>query len=210
MTGIDLALKLARLRSKARKLLGLTNPADILPLPCPGCSQVTLKRRHFLQYSTGPKKLDDAEVDRIDCTNCGLDWPYERYRHLCEIWVQEDEMERDKLEKQLEESNRELEITRWLLAKRDWQFALAAECTDIPAAVFVKEVVMVDVTPWDQLMTDKDIAALIGVSDSTVRSWASRGLIARHTVDDGSVLFEAREVWEYAKTTRGATRTTVA
>jgi predicted site-specific integrase-resolvase len=49
-------------------------------------------------------------------------------------------------------------------------------------------------------MNDRDLAAIVCVSDSTVRRWASQGSITRHTAEDGSVLFWAPEVVEYAKT----------
>jgi predicted site-specific integrase-resolvase len=44
------------------------------------------------------------------------------------------------------------------------------------------------------------IAIYLQVSDATVRSWASRGHIALRTADNGSTMFLASEVWEYAET----------
>jgi hypothetical protein len=207
LSGIQLALQLTDLRHKARKLLNLTNPIEVLSVPCPHCNEYELVRTHRLKYSSGGTTPRAEEIDRIDCRGCGLDWPYSRYHHLCEIFVKEDEMERDKLQKKLDESGRELALTKWLLAKREWQFALALECTDIPASVFA-ETVLAPVEPdnLDDYMTDKEISALVGVSDATVRSWASRGHIERHSADDGSTTFLAREVWEYA-TTNATTRT---
>jgi predicted site-specific integrase-resolvase len=55
----------------------------------------------------------------------------------------------------------------------------------------------------DAKVSDKDAANLIGVSDSTIRNWASKGAITRHTADDGSVVFDAGEIWAYAKTMAG-------
>jgi hypothetical protein len=201
MTGVQLALQLAELRHKARTLLNLTNPLDKLSLPCPGCNEYELVRTHRLKYTSGGKQLEDDQVDRIDCGSCGLDWPYSRYRHLCEIFVTEEEMKSEKLQAQLDTANRELALVKWILAKREWQFSLALECTDIPASVFA-ETVLAPVEPdnLDDYMTDKDIAALVCVTDSTIRSWAHRGHITRHTADDGSTVYHAREVWNYATT----------
>lgn len=54
----------------------------------------------------------------------------------------------------------------------------------------------------DDLMSDKDVAVLIGVAESTVRKWASRGLIKRHTHDDGSTAFLVAEVVEMMRSRR--------
>jgi hypothetical protein len=209
LSGVQLALRLTDLRHKARKLLNLTNPLDKLSLPCPHCNEYELVRTHRLQYSSGGKKPSDEETDRIDCGSCGIDWPYSRYQHLCEIWVKDDEMEREKLQKQLDQTANELALTKWLLAKREWQFTLALQCTDVPASVFA-ETVLAPVEPdnLDDYMSDKDIAAIVGVADSTIRSWAHRGAIKRHTADDGSTVYLAREVWTYATTNTSGRTTT--
>lgn len=48
----------------------------------------------------------------------------------------------------------------------------------------------------DEFMSDRDVAHLVGVSDATVRVWASRGLINRHTAPDGSTRYLVREVMD--------------
>jgi hypothetical protein len=187
MTGAELALKLTEIRRKARSFLALTTPADKLSLPCPRCNEYELTRRH--------ERRKSKEIDQIECGACDLNWPYEQYRNLTLIWVKEDEMEREKLQKQLETEKTRRELVEWLLAKREWQLSLALDCPDNPAV--------------DAYMSDKDVANLIGVSDSTVRSWATRGQITRHTADDGSIVFLASEVWEFAKTNLGGRAATI-
>lgn len=202
-TGLQIALQLHDLRRRARKLLALTSPQDKLSTPCPGCNQIELHRRH-------EKPADRREIDQIDCGNCGLSWPYERYRHLCLIWVKEDEMEREKLQQQLDEEREKRQLAEWLLAKRNWQLTLGLECPDVPASEFARTI-LDEPTPEpdpDELMTDRDIANVVGVADSTVRSWATRGHITRHTADDGSTLYNAHEVWEYAKSAAGGRNAT--
>lgn len=54
----------------------------------------------------------------------------------------------------------------------------------------------------DDLMSDKDIACLVGVADSTVRKWASDGLINRHIAQDGSTAFLVQEVWDMLRNRR--------
>lgn len=201
MRGAEIALRLVELRRRARNLLALTNSNDKLALPCPSCAQYELRRRHEYRRS--------REIDQIDCAACHLTWPYERYRQLCLIWVKEDEMERDKLQKQLDTERKRRELAEWCLAEREWQFGLALDCTDISAAEFAKTVLTSTAPDNDALLSDRDVAAYVGVSDSTVRSWASRGHISRHTAADGSTLFLAREVWEYAKTNAGGRAATV-
>ena len=128
MSGAEIALRLVETRRRARTLLALTNPNDKLTLPCPACSQYELIRRHEYRRT--------KEIDQIDCTICGLTWPYERYRQLCLIWVKEDEMERDKLQKQIDNERAHRNLAEWLLAERNWQFNLALACTNISAAEF--------------------------------------------------------------------------
>lgn len=202
MTGAELALRLTRLRGKARSFLLLTNPVDKLVLPCPRCSQYELTRRH--------ERRDYGEIDQIECGSCNLDWPYEQYRNLTLIWVKEDEMEREKLQKQLETEKARRELAEWLLAKREWQLTLALDCTDVSASAYVATILAEPENPdLDAYMSDKDIANLVGVSDSTVRSWASRGQVTRHTAEDGSTVFLASEVWAFAKTNTGGRSATV-
>lgn len=201
LSGVQFALQLTELRHKARKLLNLTSSSDKLSLPCPYCNEYELVRTHRLKYSSGELSMNHDEMDRVDCGNCGRDWPYSRYQHLCQILAEDEEMKSEELQKQLDDTARELAWAKWLLAKREWQFALALECTDIPASVWA-ETVLIPTEPdnLDDYMSDKDIAALVRVSDSTIRVWASRGHITRHIADDGSTVFHAREVWEYAVT----------
>lgn len=202
MTGAELALKIIQIRRKARRFLMLTTPQDKLSLPCPRCNEYQLSRRH--------EKHGSREIDQIDCGACQLSWPYEQYRNLTLIWVKEDEMERDKLQKQLDSEKTRREWAEWLLAKREWQFALALDCPDVSASQFAATVLAdTDNPQTDVYMSDKDIANLIGVSESTVRSWASRGQIARHTGEDGSTVFLASEVWAFAKTNTGGRAATV-
>lgn len=201
MNGAEIALQLVELRHRARKLLALTNPHDSLTLPCPSCGQYELVRRHEYRGS--------REIDQIDCGACNLSWPYERYRQLCLIWVKEDEMEREKLQKQLDTERKRREMAEWLLAKREWEFSLALDCPDVSAAEFAATVLASTAPDNDAYMSDKDIAAYVGVSDSTVRAWASRGHITRHTAEDGSTMFLAREVWEYATTNANGRASTV-
>jgi hypothetical protein len=203
MDGVDLALKLVQLRSSARSLLALTTPHDKLSVPCPHCNTYELVRTHRTIRTVGGK---NREIDQINCGNCGLDWPYERYRQLCLIWVKEDEMEREKLQKQLDHEKARREMAEWLLAKREWQLSLAAECTNITAADFAATVLEVDDTPSDLLMSDNELAAYLSVADSTIRSWATRGHITRHTADDGSTLYNAAEVIAHHNSDRKATR----
>ena len=206
MSGVELALTLRAVHRTARSLLALTTPQDKLSMPCPGCNEYELIRSHrTINTVAGETK----EIDQIDCGACQLSWPYERYQQLCLIWVKEDEMEREKLQKALDTEKARREFVEWLLAKREWQFGLALECTDVSAAEFAKTVLSSDAPDGELLMSDKDIAALIGVSESTVRSWASRGHIERHTDDDGATVFLAREVWEHAKTQAGGRASTV-
>lgn len=201
MTGCDIALKLVELRGRARSLLALTTPNDRMPVPCPYCNQLELVRsRHTINLVSG----ETEEVYEIDCGSCGLNWPYERYEHLCEILAKEDEVEREKLQKQLDAEKERRELAEWLLAKREWQFSLALACTDVSASVFAATVLTAEMPDLDEYMSDKDIAAMLAVADSTVRVWASRGAITRHVADDGSTVFLAREVWEYARGRRSA------
>lgn len=193
MTGAELALKLIELRRKARSFLALTTPLDKLSLPCPRCNQYELTRKH--------ERRRNREIDQIDCGACSLNWPYEQYRNLTLIWVRDDEMEREKLQKQLDTERERREMAEWVLAKREWQLSLALDCTDVSAAAYAATILSDPGIPEaDALLSDKDVANLVGVSDSTIRSWASKGAITRHTADDGSVVFAAGEVWDHAKT----------
>lgn len=202
MTGAEIAWKIYQLRRKARSFLALTLPIDKLSLPCPRCGKYELTRRH--------ERRNNTEIDEINCGACQLDWPYDQYRNLTLIWVKEDEMERDKLQKQLDTEKARRELVEWLLAKREWQITLALDCPDVSAAEFAATILTDADTPdADAYMSDKDIANLIGVSDSTVRSWASRGQITRHTADDGTTLFLASEVWQFAKTNLGGRAATI-
>lgn len=205
MIGAELALEIVTLRRKARQLLALTSPIEKMGLPCPYCDEYELVRTHrTINLVNGGTK----EIDQIDCGACNLSWPYERYQQLCLIWVKEDEMEREKLQKQLDTEKARRELAEWLLAKREWQLSLGLDCTDVLASDFVSAILTTAEEPDDDAyLSDKDIATLVGVSDSTVRSWASRGRITRHTADDGTITFHAREVWEYAKSNAGRTAT---
>jgi hypothetical protein len=133
LTGLQIAHRIVELRRKARSLLAMTAPNDKLSLPCPGCNQCELSRRHILTIS-------GKEVDEIHCGNCALTWPYDRYRQLCLIVVKEDEMERDKLHKQLETERLHRETAEWLLAEMKWHFTLALECRNVSAAEFAAAV----------------------------------------------------------------------
>lgn len=202
MSGAELALKLIELRLKARSFLMLTTPADKLSLPCPRCNQYELTRRH--------ERRGSREVDQIECGACDLNWPYEQYRNLTLIWVRDDEMEREKLQKQLDTEKSLRELAEWLLAKREWQITLALDCTDVSASAFAATILAdPDEPEADAYMSAKDIANLVGVSDSTIRSWATRGQITRHTSDDGSTVYLASEVWEHAKTNTSSRTSTV-
>lgn len=194
MSGAELALQLIQTRRKARAFLEDNSPADKLDLPCPRCSEYKLTRRH--EHRNG------KQIDEIDCGECGLSWPWEQYRNLTKIWVREDEMEREKLQKQLDTERSRRELAEWLLAKREWQLTLALDCTDVSAAAYAATVLAEPDHPEaDAYLTDRDVANLVGISESTVRSWATRGQITRHTGEDGSVTFLASEVWALAKTT---------
>ncbi|MEH3135372.1 MAG: hypothetical protein PGN30_10270 [Mycolicibacterium neoaurum] len=204
-TGNQIALKIRSIHRDARSILALNNPVDKLSLPCPHCNEYELVRSHrTITHLSGRTE----EIDRLDCAACNLNWPYARYQHLIHIWVKEDEMEREKLQEELAVEKRRREVAEWLLAKREWQLNLALQCPDVSAAEFAHTIVNSDPEPGEELMTDKDIAALIGVSDSTVRVWATRGRITRHPGDDGAVLFNAREVWDYAMTAAGGRNAT--
>ncbi|OBK92397.1 hypothetical protein A5646_03590 [Mycobacterium sp. 1245499.0] len=204
MAGAELALELIKVRRKARNFLMLTAPTDKMALPCPYCGEYELVRCH--RTIKGHTK----EIDQIDCGNCQLSWPYERYQHLCEIWVKEDEMEREKLQKQLDSEKTRREIAEWLLAEREWQLSLAFDFPDVSASVFVTTILSgSDTSPPEAFMSDRDIANMLNVSDSTVRSWASRGQITRHTAEDGSTVFLASEVWAFAKTNTGGRASTM-
>lgn len=201
MSGAELALKLIELRRKARSFLALTTPLDKLSLPCPRCNQYELTRKH--------ERRRNREIDQIDCGACSLNWPYEQYRNLTLIWVRDDEMEREKLQKQLDTEKERRELAEWLLAKREWQLALALDCTDVSASAFAATILTdPDIPDADAYLSDKDIANFVGVSDSTVRSWASRGQITRHTDGDGATVYLASEVWAYAKTNTGGRTST--
>lgn len=134
ITGLQIAQHLAELRRRARTLLAVTTPRDKLPYPCPGCNQPELSRRQ-------DKPAGRAEIDQIDCSHCGLSWPYDRYQQLCLIWAREDEMERDKLQHQLDTERRRRETAEWLLAESQWRFTLALDCPDITAAEFAATVI---------------------------------------------------------------------
>jgi hypothetical protein len=202
MSGAELALKLIELRRKARSFLALTTPLDKLSLPCPRCNQYELTRKH--------ERRRGREIDQIDCGACSLNWPYEQYRNLTLIWVRDDEMEREKLQKQLDAEKERRELAEWLLAKRHWELTLALDCTDVSAAAFAATILAdPDIPEADALLSDKDVANLVGVSDSTIRSWASRGVIRRQTAEDGSTVFAASEVWEHAKTNTSPRTATV-
>ncbi|WP_156749638.1 hypothetical protein [Mycobacterium sp. E1747] len=202
MTGAELALKLVKLRSKARSFLALTTPKDKLSLPCWRCNQLELTRRHERRGTT--------VIDQVDCAACEKSWPYEQYQNIIAIRVKEDEMEREKLQKQLDSERTRREIAEWLLAERDWQLSLAFDFPDVSASVFVTTILTQnEPQPPEAFMSDKDIANLLNVSDSTVRSWASRGQIQRHTADDGSTVFLASEVWAFAKTNTGGRASTI-
>lgn len=193
-TGVQVALHLVELRRRARKLLALTDDHNRLPLPCPRCNaQRSLTRRH--ERLPGHK-----EIDQISCANCKLDWPYEQYRNLTLIWVRKDEMEREKLEKELAKERQERKVAEFLLAQRDWVISLAMECPDVKIGDFAAMIsATLNSAPPGEFVNDKDAANLVGVLPATIRQWATRGQIARYTADDGSVTFLASEVYEYAK-----------
>lgn len=202
MTGAELALKLIDLRRKARSFLALTTPLDKLSLPCPRCNQYELTRKH--------ERRRNREIDQIDCGACSLNWPYEQYRNLTLIWVRDDEMEREKLQKQLETEKERRELAEWMLAQMEWKLTLGLDCTDVSAAAYVATILAdPNIPEADLMVSDKDAGNLVGVSDSTIRNWASKGAITRHTADDGSVLFSASEVWDHAKTMVGGRASTV-
>lgn len=202
ISGAELGLKLIDLRRRARSFLALTTPLDKLSLPCPRCNQYELTRKH--------ERRRHREIDQIDCGACSLNWPYEQYRNLTLIWVRDDEMEREKLQKQLDSEKERRELAEWLLAKRDWQLNLALDCTDVSAAAYAATILAdPDIPEADAMVSDKDAGNLVGVSDSTIRNWASKGAITRHTADDGSVVFAAGEVWDHAKTMVGGRTSTV-
>jgi hypothetical protein len=206
MTGAELALKLRSVHGAARSLLLLTEPADKLGIPCPRCNEYELTRTHRVINTVGGKA---KEIDDIDCGACKLSWPYQQYRNLCEIWVRKDEMEREKLQEQLDEERQRRELAEWLLAQREWQLSLGLECTDVVAADFVKTILERPEPPnLDDHMSDKDIATIVGVAPATIRKWASQGHIERHTADDGSTTFLAREVWDHSRTNNGGRAST--
>lgn len=192
-TGLQIANQLVNLRRKARSLLALTTPQDKLSMPCPGCNQNELTRSHIVS-------INGKDIDQIDCGSCRLSWPYERYRQLCLIWVKEDEMERDKLQKQLDAERQKREICEWLLAKLEWQLGLGVNCPDVSAAEFARAILESEHDPAAEYLSDRDVAILVGVADSTIRSWAKRGHITRHIADDGSARYLATEVAAYART----------
>lgn len=203
VTGTELVLELIKLRHKARRLLALNNPEEKLNIPCPHCNEKELIRSHRIITSVSGKT---KEIDEIDCS-CGLNWPYERYRQLCLIWVKEDEMERDKLQKALDTEKKHREIIEWLLAERNWQLGLALSCTDISASNFARTVLTTTLHDQeDTLMTDRDLAPIIGVTESTIRSWAHQGRITKHVANDGAMVYLAKEVWDCAKTLRRTRR----
>jgi hypothetical protein len=207
MSGAELALKLIDLRRKARAFLSLTTPLDKLSLPCFRCNQFELTRTHRTINLVNGKT---REIDEINCSACSLHSTYEHYQNLIAIWVRDDEMEREKLQKQLDSEKERRELAEWMLAKRDWQLNLALDCTDVSAAAYAATILAdPDIPEADAMVSDKDAGNLVGVSDSTIRNWASKGVITRHTGDDGSVVFAAGEVWEYAKTTAGGRTSTV-
>jgi transcription elongation factor Elf1 len=201
MSGAEIGLKLVELRRKARSLLALTATNDKLSFPCPRCNQYELTRTHR-QLNT--VNGEQREIDEIGCGSCKFNRSYAHYQNLCAIWVKEDEMEREKLQKQLDAEKERREMAEWLLARREWQLGLALDCTDVSAADYAATILANPNTPDpDAKVSDKDAANLIGVSDSTIRNWASKGAITRHTADDGSVVFDAGEVWAFAKTVAG-------
>lgn len=204
-TGLQIVQHLTELRRRARKLLALTNPGDKewLSLPCPRCNTKSLTRRH-------EKPPGHKEIDQINCANCKLDWPYEQYQNLCLIWVRKDEMERDKLQKELDTVKERLAHAEFYLAERNWQLGLALTCTDIPASVFAQEVLTATVHDTDNLISGKDAAVLVNVAESTIRAWASQGKITKYIADDGSMVFHAKEVWDVATTSRRGTKAATA
>jgi hypothetical protein len=198
MSGAELALKLIEVRRKARSFLSLTTPLDKLSLPCFRCNEFELTRTHRTINLVNGKT---REIDEINCSACSLHSTYEHYQNLIAIWVKDDEMEREKLQKQLDSERERRELAEWVLAKREWQLSLALDCTDVSAAAYAATILSDPGIPEaDALLSDKDVANLVGVAPSTIRGWASDGHIKRHTAEDGSVAFAAGEVWEYAKT----------
>lgn len=200
MTGAELALKLVQVRRKARNFLALTTTNDKLSLPCWRCNQPELTRRH--------ERRGQLVIDQVDCAACKQSWPYEQYKNVIEIAVRVDEMEREKLQKQLDSEKTRREWAEYLLAEREWQLSLALDCPDVSAAAFAATILSGTTEPPEAFMSDRDIANLLNVSDSTVRSWASRGQITRHTAEDGSTVFLASEVWAFAKTGTGGRAST--
>lgn len=198
LTGMQIARRLTDLRGKARTLLALTN--EKMALPCPLCNRRTLRRTSVLAYTSSTVETD--EFDRVKCGECGKEWPYSHYQNLCEIWVMEDEMERDKLQKQLDVACHDREILAWLHAEKVHQFECALGCTDIPASVFAQSVLTYTLHDTESFMSDRDLAPIVGVSESTIRSWASQGLIGKHIAADGARVFHAQEVWNHAKSVR--------
>lgn len=193
MTGAQIALKIIETHAHARKLLGLTETTEVLPLPCPGCDEKQLIRHHTIKYSTGGNKPPDNK-DRVKCRNCGLDWEHDRYQQLIRIWLREEEMRSEELAKKLQTEQMRGELTQWLLAKKTWQLNTIVETIPDLADLVADE----PTNP--QLMTDRDLAALLGINDSTIRQWASRGHITRHTNNDGSTRYDAEEVWNCHQT----------
>jgi hypothetical protein len=197
MTGLKIAQQLADLRRRARALLDV--PLDRIPLPCPHCNETQLVRSQRDIKTVGGKT---NQIDQIDCANCKLNWPYDRYQQLIAIWVKEDEMEREKLQQQLDAVTARCTLAEYLLAEREWQFGLALSCTDIPASVFAQEVLTLSLTDEDNLLSGPDVAVLVGVAESTVRAWASQGRIGKHVAADGAMVYLASEVWNQAATIR--------
>jgi transcription elongation factor Elf1 len=202
MTGLQIARKLTNLRRQARALLDI--PLERLSVPCPHCNEKELVRSHNQVKTLGGKV---KQIDQIDCGNCKLNWPYERYQQLIAIWVREDEMEREKLQAELDALTARCGLAEYLLAEREWQFGLALSCSDIPASVFAQEVLDRKLTDEDNLLSGPDAAVLCGVAESTIRVWASQGKVGKHVAADGAMVYLASEVWSQAATIRRRPRT---
>lgn len=56
----------------------------------------------------------------------------------------------------------------------------------------------------DELMSAKDLEAVLFVPASTLRTWAHRGLLSKYTAEDGSPVYLVSEVLAHRSSTRRA------
>ena len=73
-TGVEAALELLDLHQRARLLITGGSGDARLPVPCPSCEGVLIRRNG---------------LDQVECQGCPCTWPETEYRRLCKVLAQD-------------------------------------------------------------------------------------------------------------------------